>query len=567
MTGLFIEFFLIDVDNKMKDITKVVILFVIYLYYFLIILSYFFISLYLIIKLIIFSIKKNKEEGNNNKKCDAFKNIIKNGFYLNLFFEEENIEIPNINLINYAINPFLDKYYKFKNKKGKEKVDKYYKNCLFIRIALIFFSLIIFIIIFASLYKIHLLSIFLFIFAFCVFSLFSIIMNFPCFWRSRKTYCDFFGEEVRFNYHFKHSTMISFIRFINDLIIFIVMGFIIGWHLYQSIFKNKTPQKIEDFPYFDISQKKYNTKDLLLSNLCYNSVYNIPISLYIPIINDAYYYNDKIKISPGFYSSLHVKNYRNLFFDDDNYEIDVKGLITKENSNVKMIQYDVKNLKNEITILSIRGTFVSKDAFMDVQLYFPSVFLNILSSFSLFNKKKNSLSFRFIEYSLSIPYRIFFQYLIVENYLNELLDAYYENDKNKKFKKNVVIVGHSLGGGLAKILGKLVKRQAISLSGPGINAFHSLWGYEGNSENFDVSVIDLIPDFDLVPRVEISGGTIHRIICKAGVFACHGKERSLCEVLIMCRNPSYELYCKNMAKLNDKEINEILKSSELNKNK
>ena len=53
-----------------------------------------------------------------------------------------------------------------------------------------------------------------------------------------------------------------------------------------------------------------------------------------------------------------------------------------------MIQYDVKNLKNEITILSIRGTFVSKDAFMDVQLYFPSVFLNILSSFSLFNKKK-----------------------------------------------------------------------------------------------------------------------------------------------------------------------------------
>ena len=122
MTGLFIEFFLIDVDNKMKDITKVVILFVIYLYYFLIILSYFFISLYLIIKLIIFSIKKNKEEGNNNNKCEAFKNIIKNGFYLNLFFEEENIEIPNINLINYAINPFLDKYYKFKNKKGKEKL-------------------------------------------------------------------------------------------------------------------------------------------------------------------------------------------------------------------------------------------------------------------------------------------------------------------------------------------------------------------------------------------------------------------------------------------------------------
>ena len=63
--------------------------------------------------------------------------------------------------------------------------------------------------------------------------------------------------------------MISFIRFVNDLIIFVVMGFIIGWYLYQVIFKNKTPQKIEDFPYFDITQKKFNTKDLLLSNLCY----------------------------------------------------------------------------------------------------------------------------------------------------------------------------------------------------------------------------------------------------------------------------------------------------------
>ena len=563
-TGLIIELFCTDIENKVKDITKVVILFSIYLYYFLIIISYFFISLYLIVKLIIFSKKKNQEEGKDNTMWGAFKNIIKNGFYLNLFFEEENFEIPNINLINYAINPFLDKYYKFKDKdkERKEKVDNCYKCLLLFRIILILFSLIVFIIIFTSLYKLYWLSIFLFIFAFFVFSLFSIIMNFPCFWRSRKTYyCDFCCNEVQFDYHFKNTNMISFIRFINDLIIFILMTLITFWHLYQEIFKNNTPQKIEDFPDLDISQKKYNTKDLLLSNLCYNSVYNIPISLYLPFINDAYYYNED-KIFPDFFSSLQVKNYRNLFFDDDIYEINVTGLITKKNSNVKMVKYDVKNLKNEITILSIRGTFVSKDAFMDVQLYFPSVFLNILSSFSLFNKNKKSLSFRFIEYSLSIPYRIFFQYLIVENYLNDLLKAYY--DEKLYLKKNIVIVGHSLGGGLAKIFGRLVKRQAISLSGPGINAFHSLWGYEGNSENFDVSVIDLIPDFDVVPRIEISGGTIHRIICKAGISACHGKERSLCEVLIMCRNPSYELYCKKMAKLNDKEINEILKSSELN---
>lgn len=197
--GFIIELLFIDIENKVKDITKVVVLFSIYLYYFLIIISYFFISLYLIVKLIVFSKKKNQEEGKNNTIWGAFINIIKNGFYLNLFFEEEKFEIPNINLINYAINPFLDKYYKFKNKKIKEKVDKFYKCFLFVRIFLILFSLIVFIIIFSKLYKVYWLSIFLFIFAFCVFSLFSIIMTFPCFWRSRKTYscCDCCYKEVQ----------------------------------------------------------------------------------------------------------------------------------------------------------------------------------------------------------------------------------------------------------------------------------------------------------------------------------------------------------------------------------
>jgi lipase ATG15 len=167
-----------------------------------------------------------------------------------------------------------------------------------------------------------------------------------------------------------------------------------------------------------------------------------------------------------------------------------------------------------------------------------------------------------MEYSLSIPYRIFFRYLIVDDYLKLLQDAYIDNEYS--FYKNVVIVGHSLGGGLAKLLGRLVKKEAISLSGPGVNAFHSLWQYEGRSENFEISVIDLVPDMDLVPRVETSGGTVYRIICKAGVFRCHKKTMSLCEVLIMCRNPNYEIYCKNIARLSKEAIDDIYSGSELN---
>ena len=140
--------------------------------------------------------------------------------------------------------------------------------------------------------------------------------------------------------------------------------------------------------------------------------------------------------------------------------------------------------------------------------------------------------------------------------MNDLKDAFVENEYS--FFNNVVIVGHSLGGGLAKLFGRFIGKQAISLSGPGINAFQSLWKYEKNSENFAISAIDLIPDMDLVPRVEVSGGTIYRIICKMGVGKCHGKENSLCETLIMCRHPIYESLCLKQTNLGNEGINEMI---------
>jgi hypothetical protein len=308
---------------------------------------------------------------------------------------------------------------------------------------------------------------------------------------------------------------------------------------------------------------KKNNKTSLLPSICSSNIHGIPIYLYLPFINDAYYYNSNPKEAPGYYSSLNIQDYKELFYDKD-YQINIKGNLIKNNNSesVKMIQYNVKNSLNNVTILSIKGTSNTKDIYLDFQLYFPSILLNLLSTFSIFGQQKETYSFQFIEYSLSIPYRLFFQYLIIDEYLKDLETAYIKYQDS--FYKNVVIVGHSLGGGLCKIFGRLVKRQAISLSGPGVNAFHHLWGYMGDSENFEISAIDLVPDMDLVPRVEISGGTVYRVICKEGPLDCHGKSLSLCEALIMCRNPNYKEYCTKMAELSDDQMKKISKSSELN---
>jgi len=590
----------LSLTNKAIFFIDFIILLLIHLYYLIIILGYILVSIYFIIKLI-----KHNSKFFKNKCYVFFFDLEAN---INDFFCERE-PFPKINLFCYSINPILyksyipiDKYVKnnsllkkkcccyccncfslkyckceecekfFSEKFGKcysyfgNDLDKFFYSIkLFLRIIL-FLGL--FIIVCILIYKKSIFNIIFFLLFFiCMFAL-SLRLSFPYILRNKRTFGEFFSPDIKYNkkYKLEHPKMISFIRLFNFIIIlFVSFVLVIGFFKF-----NETKSLADILNYsFSPSTDQSDKKNLLLPNICFSSLHNLKIHLYMPFINDAYYYDDDPGIKPNFYSSFQIKGYKELFFDSK-YEITVIGNLInsekKDEDHVKMVQYNVKNneSKNELTILSIKGTSNKKDMYLDFQLYFPSILLNLLSTFSLFGQQKDTLYFQYLEYSLSVPYRLFSQYLIIDKYLNDLLKAY--NDNKGNFKSNVIIVGHSLGGGLCKLLGRLVNKQAISLSGPGVNAFHSLWGYEGNSENFEISAIDLVPDMDLVPRVEVSGGTVYRIICKEGPVDCHSKNLSLCEVLIMCRNPNYEEYCKKMAGLNDEQIELILKSSKLNDN-
>ena len=549
-------------NTKYKDYTKIIILSFMYCYYLTILLCYFFISLYLIIM-----ISKNSKF--------FFIYFRKN---INLYFKDKP-DLPEVNLLSYIINPFLLKNYSEKNGAPIEDNDNSYYFEDFIYTFQFIIKFIMFIIsfgcfIFIYFDKVHWFYLLLGILIFFIMTILSLTLNFPFCYRNRKTFgvfgccCNSFlfskrnniiSTNIKYNHNFYHPFIVSMVRFIWDIIIFLV-----ALVLLFIYFRNDEDTKNSNI-FYDLVPEEVNNnnKDLLLPNICFSSIHNIPILSFIPFINDAYYYNnfDNKK------SSLEIENYKKLFFGDD-YQIEVMGNLIKEENkdekSVKMIQYNVRNDKNFITILSIKGTSYNRDIYLDAQLYFSSILLKTLTTFSVMTQKE-TLSFKLMEFSLSIPYRIFFKYLMIDKYINKLQEAFIENEYS--FYKNVVIVGHSLGGGLAKLFGRFIGKQAISLSGPGINAFHSLWKFEGSSENFGISAIDLVPDKDLVPRVEVSGGTIYRIICIEGVLDCHSKEMSLCELLIMCRNPNYKIYCNKFVDYSDEKINKIIKISELNKKK
>ena len=509
----------------LKNFVELIILLVVYSYYLILILCYIITSTYILIK-------------------DPLK-------------LEQHI-LPDINLLSYSINPIFKDNYE-ENGNIKEK-DKFYDIRNIIRIFLLFFLIIITFILSYYIKRGIFLTIIHLLFNIS-FLILSITLNFPFFFKNNKTFDNFFQSKIILNKNAKsrHPFMFPAIRIICNLIFISISGILcLGFYFMEE------PKKVNFKDKFSQIFEKEIDKDVLLPNICNTYIYNLPLYLYIPFINDAYYYetiNDSNKKS-----SFDYDNYRKMFFDET-YDINIIGNLIKEKGTFKMVQYNLKNSEKNIsiTIFSIKGTSHRKDLYMDFQLFIPSVFLNLLSTFSVFGNEMDNFIYKIIEYSLSIPYRLFVEFLFIDEYIKKLRVAYSNAIDSRNIYKNIVIVGHSLGGGLSKILGRITKNQAISLSGPGIDAFHTKWTSDGNSINFDISFIDLVPDKDLVPRVEVSGGTIYRIICTKGPFVCHDKALSLCETLAMCRNSYYEFYCYKMANLNSDQISEILNNSELEK--
>ena len=310
-------------------------------------------------------------------------------------------------------------------------------------------------------------------------------------------------------------------------------------------------------PTEEFNRTKAQSRDYIKPTFCFTKVHHVSILQLIAFANDAYY-------NEGNGRNIDYMTYS--FFKDSDIKIYPRGNLTGNATGATMVRYDldIPNSSRNVTILSIRGTSTNVDWWLDFQLFFSSALLTVTKNAVPLLTKSDSKTYQFASFLFSIPTRSFIELSLIDDYMNTLQKAYKENLAS--FGDNTIIfVGHSLGGGLAKIMGKMYVKESVSLSGPGISIFNHLWNpdVKNYNENFPISFIDIVPDMDLVPRVEVSGGTYYRIICDAGSGQCHSALRSLCMGAIMCHEDA-EYVCMKSFNYTQADIDHMKKISNIN---
>lgn len=103
-------------------------------------------------------------------------------------------------------------------------------------------------------------------------------------------------------------------------------------------------------------------------------------------------------------------------------------------------------------------------------------------------------------------------------------------------RRTVIMAGHSLGGGLASILGGKYNLRAITLSAPGAELSRAKFGIP-QSADLRALLTNVVPDKDIVPRIDLQSGLAQMIPCTLDSLTCHYAKTTVATLLRSCGDP------------------------------
>jgi hypothetical protein len=170
----------------------------------------------------------------------------------------------------------------------------------------------------------------------------------------------------------------------------------------------------------------------------------------------AYFDDDK---------QMSLRNITNILFPDFGFDV-----ISSESRNYSVgpVYLEFYNAKTSTTVIAVRGTDVGRlhDFLEDVKLYAEPVIFTLLSTiFPTIRLWTHETMSTVIEWLYEL--NSFFGLQGEAEYYRPLLERVLELRETRP-SHQIVITGHSLGGGLARIVGTLSETPSVSFSPPGL---------------------------------------------------------------------------------------------------
>ncbi|KAK3728732.1 hypothetical protein QZH41_002659 [Actinostola sp. cb2023] len=221
-------------------------------------------------------------------------------------------------------------------------------------------------------------------------------------------------------------------------------------------------------------------------------------------------------------NSTAVEGLANEIFKSRSFNWKVKNVTKTGFPHFFHLQY------NKVNVIMIKGPVTTREFVESAKLWDE---VAVLQSVAFVVPLINHFSTKFIS-----------EYVSKTSFINRIFDSGSTSSRSfqtiedyvKAIKKansaiEVLLVGHSFGGGIAKIIGARQQLPAVSFSSPGIAYGHVKFGFSlENALKFGVSIS---PQNDNIPLLDKHVGLQQTIQCDGKTFEqCHRITRTYCEL-------------------------------------